>query len=130
MTELVDLAAPMLLGLNERSEAARFLAAYDMRIQFSPTDGEPFHAVIEGGAVRAVNRGVVPDFTNKDDLELFGDEAGFRLIFDRAVTPATALMHGRVTPRGERAKHCQAALTFCLLRIAQEWQFATVPPED
>jgi hypothetical protein len=130
MASLHDLATPMLLGLNDRPAAAPFLAAYDMRIQFSPTDGEPFHAVIAGGRVQEVSAGPVDGFSNAGDIELFGAEDGFRLIFERVSTPATALIHGRVTPRGERAKHNQAAVTFCLLRIAQEWQFQTELPRD
>lgn len=128
MADLVELARPMLLGLNENEEATPFLAAYDMRIQFAVSDGETFRAELREGRVAAVERGEVDRFSNRDDIELFGSEAGFRLIFERRATPATALAHGKVTPRGERAKHCQAALTFCLLRIAQERPIPTEPP--
>lgn len=108
------------MKLNQKGEASSFLSAYDMRIRFNVTDGEPFYAEIKGGRVLAVRRGNVENYSNKNDIELFGDEEGFRLVFERRMSPATAMYYGKVTPRGERAKHCQAALTYTLLRMAQE----------
>lgn len=125
MADVFELARPMLLSLNDKEEARPFLAAYEMRIQFTVSDGQAFRAELRDGHVVAVERGRVEGFSNRDDIELFGTDAGFRLIFERVVTPATALCEGQVTPRGERAKHCQAALTFCLLRIAQEQRIPT-----
>ncbi len=118
--DLYELAERMLLRLNDKPEAAPFLAAYDMRIQFNVRDGSPFYAVLKDGKVQSVEQGQMENFSNRDDIELFGQESGFRLIFEKRATPATAMFYGRVTPKGERAKHCQAALTYTLLRIAQE----------
>jgi hypothetical protein len=117
---LFELAESFLLGLNDRAEAAPFLAAYDMRIQFDVTDGEPFYAVLSAGRLEGVHRGRVERFGNRDDVELFGREEGFRLIFELQATPATAMYYGKVTPRGERAKHCQVAVVYRLLRLGQE----------
>src|SRR5690348_11344549 len=118
--DLYELAKPMLLHLNDKPKAAPFLAAYDMRIQFDVRDGSPFYAVLKDGKVQAVEKGRMESFSNRDDIELFGQESGFRLIFEKQTTPATAMYYGKVTPRGERAKHCQAALAYTLLRMAQE----------
>jgi hypothetical protein len=131
MTPVVDLftqAEQFLLQLNDRPEAQAFLAAYDMRVQFDVTDGEPFHAVIGGGRVQEVCRGGVEAFSNRDDFELFGKDAGFRLIFDGRLTPAAAMYYGKVTPRGERAKHNQAAVVYTLLHIAQKPEYLVTDP--
>ena len=118
--ELFELAKGMLSTLNEKPEAAPFLAAYDMRIQFTVLDGAPFYAVLREGKLQSVEQGAFDDFSNRDDIEVFGDEAGFRLVFERRVSPATAMYYGKMTPRGERGKHNQVAVTYRLLRIAQE----------
>jgi hypothetical protein len=123
--DLVDLATPFLLRLNEKQPAAPFLAAYDMRVQFSVSDGTPFHAAITAGRVEGVYRGPVERFSNADDLELKGDASGFRLIFERRATPATAMYYGKVTAPGDRAKHCQVAVVYTLLRMAQEPDWIT-----
>jgi hypothetical protein len=117
--ELFAVASGFLMRLNEIERAAPFLAAYDMRCEFDVLDGEPFHAVIADGRVAAGAPTRVPDFSNRDDFALFGYEAGFRLVFDAEITPAVAMYTARVTPRGERAKHCQAAVIFTLLHLAQ-----------
>ena len=113
------MASRFLARLNEIERAGPFLAAYDMRCEFDVLDGEPFYAVIGDGRLAAVRRGHVPGFSNRDDFALFGGEAGFRLVFDARITPAVAMYTARVTPRGERAKHCQAAVVFTLLHLAQ-----------
>jgi hypothetical protein len=117
---LVQLASGPLFSLNDKPAAAPFLAAYDMRILFNVRDGRPFHATVRDGRVSQVEEGAVDDFSIRDDIELFGNEDGFRLVFEGRSTPATAMYRGLVTPRGERSKHCQAALTFTLLRMAME----------
>lgn len=121
--DLFELAKEMLATLNDKREAAPLLAAYDMRIQFTVLDGESFHAVLRDGRLQSVEQGEVDDFSNRDDMEVFGEEDGFRLVFEKRMSPATAMYYGKVTPRGERAKHSQVAVTYTLLRIAQE-------PED
>jgi len=121
--DLFDLAQDMLSTLNDKPEAAPFLAAYDMRIQFNVLDGAPFYAVLRDGRLQSVEHGQLDDFSNRDDIGVFGDEAGFRLVFEKRASPATAMYYGKLTPRGERGKHCQVAVTYRLLRIAQE-------PED
>ena len=123
--DLFDLAKPFLMHLNDKPEAVPFLSAYDMRVQFKVTDGESFYMELKGGKVVGVNKGMVPNFSNKDDMELFGKTEGFKYIFEKRMTPATAMYYGKVTPRGERAKHCQSALTYRLLRIAQEPDWIT-----
>jgi hypothetical protein len=123
--QLLALAEPFLLRLNDRPEAAPYLAAYDIRIQFTVTDGEPFHAVIEGGRITGVHAGPVEGFSNRDDIELFGAAEAYRLVLERRLSPATAMFYGKLTPRGERAKHNQAVLAFRLLRIAQEPEWIT-----
>ena len=128
--ELFTLAERFLLQLNGRQEAHAFLAAYDMRVQFDVTDGEPFHAVIAGGRVQGVVRGSVEAFSNLDDFEVFGSDAGFRLIFEGRLTPAAAMYYGKVTPRGERAKHNQAAVVYTLLHIAQKPEYLVSDPSD
>src|SRR5581483_8992962 len=114
--ELLSLAKRSLLRLNDRREAYPFLAAYDMRVQFDVTDGEPFHAVLAGGRVEAVRAGRM--------------ENGFRLVFEGRITPAAAMYYGRVTPRGERAKHNQAAVVYTLLHIAQKPEYLVADPGD
>jgi|SRR5581483_4571148 len=128
--ELLSLAKRSLLRLNDRREAYPFLAAYDMRVQFDVTDGEPFHAVLAGGRVEAVRAGRIENFSNRDDFELFGKENGFRLVFEGRITPAAAMYYGRVTPRGERAKHNQAAVVYTLLHIAQKPEYLVADPGD
>jgi hypothetical protein len=118
MEGLLQLAGGPLFSLNDKPAAAPFLAAYDLRIVFNVRDGVPFHAVIREARVRSVAEGALSDFSIRDDIELSGDDAGFRLVFTRQASPATAMYRGLVTPRGERSKHCQAALTFTLLRLA------------
>lgn len=118
--DLFELAKDMLSTLNEKPEAAPLLAAYDMRIQFKVLDGASFYAVLRGGGLQSVEQGEFDDFSNRDDLEVFGDEAGLRLVFEKRMSPATAMYYGKMTPRGERGKHCQVAVTYTLLRIAQE----------
>jgi hypothetical protein len=124
-SDLVELATPFLFRLNEKKPAAPFLAAYDMRVQFSISDGEPFHTALAGGRVEGVHRGPVQGFSNAADLELKGDTSGFRLIFERRATPATAMYYGKVTAPGDRAKHCQVAVVYTLLRMAQEPEWIT-----
>jgi hypothetical protein len=126
MAGLIQVASGPLFSLNDKPAAAAFLAAYDMRIQFRVRDGEPFYAAIRGGRVRTVAEGLLEDLSIRDDIELSGDEGGFRLVFEGRLSPATAMYHGLITPRGERSKHCQAALTLTLLRMAQE--LAPQPP--
>jgi len=118
--DLYELAKGFLLHLNDKPEAAPYLAAYDMRVQFDVRDGSSFYAVLRDGKVQSVEPGRFENFSNRDDIELFGQEDGFRLIFEKRTTPATAMYYGKVTPKGERGKHCQAALTYTLLRIGQE----------
>lgn len=122
--QLLELAKDMLPTLNEKPEAAPFLAAYDMRIQFNVLDGTPFYAVLRDGRLERVAQGKFDDFSNRDDIEVFGSEAGFRLVFEKRMSPATAMYYGKMTPRSERGKHSQVAVTYRLLRIAQE------PPDD
>jgi hypothetical protein len=117
---LFEVAKAMLETLNGKPEAAPYLGAYDMRIQFNVLDATPFYAVLRDGRLQAVEPGMVEDFSNRDDIEVFGDEAGFRLVFEKRMSPATAMYYGKVTPRGERGKHSQVAVTYRLLRIAQE----------
>jgi hypothetical protein len=118
--DLIEMAKDMLCTLNEKPEAAPLLAAYDMRIQFNVLDGESFHAVLRDGRLQSVEHGRCEGFSNRDDLEVFGQEAGLRLVFEKRMSPATAMYYGKMTPRGERAKHCQVAVAYTLLRIAQE----------
>ena len=118
--DLFELAKEMLSTLNDKPEAAPLLAAYDTRIRFNVLDGQPFHAVLRGGKLQSVEQGDVDGFSNRDDVEVFGDEAGFRLVFERRASPATAMYYGKLTPRSDRGKHCQVAVTYTLLRIAQE----------
>lgn len=120
--DLFELAKDMLLSLNEKPAAAPFLAAYDMRIQFNALDGEPFHAVLRNGRLQSVERGTFENFSNRDDMEVFGNEDGLRLVFEKRMSPAIAMYYGKLTPRGERGKHCQVAVTYRLLRLAQEPQ--------
>lgn len=122
---LYEIAKNMLFTLNAKAEAGPFLAAYDMRIQFNVTDGEPFYAVLRDGKLQSVEQGQIQNFSNHDDMEVFGQESGFRPVFEKRMSPATAMYYGKLTPRSERAKHCQAALTFTLLRIAQEANMIT-----
>ena len=58
-------------------------------------------------------------FSNRGDLEIVGDRETFVLLFQGMVTPATAMYYGKLSPVGERAKHCQVAVAYTLLRIAQ-----------
>ena len=127
-SDLFELAREMLSTLNDKPVAAPFLAAYDMRIQFNVLDGEPFYAVLHDGRLQAVERGEVPGFSNRDDIEVFGQEAGFRPVFEKTMSPATAMYYGQLTPRGERGKHPQVAVTYRLLRIAQEPEPMTTEP--
>jgi hypothetical protein len=125
--DLFDLASAFLMRLNDHDGARSFLAAYDMRVQFDVTDGEPFYAVIRGGAVADVRRGRVDAFSNRDDFEVFGPEDGMRLVFEGRLTPAVAMYYGKLTPRGERAKHNQAAVVFTLLHQAQQPAYLVRP---
>jgi hypothetical protein len=110
----------MLATLNDKPEAAELLGAYDMRVQFTVTDGDPFYAVLRDGKVQSVEQGLVDGYSNREDFEVFGPEEGLRLVFEKRMSPATAMYYGKMTPRGERAKHCQVAVTYTLLRIAQD----------
>ena len=101
--DLYELARDLLFHLNEKAEAAPFLAAYDMRIQFNVRDGSPFYAVLKDGKVQNVDPGQVPSFSNRDDLELFGQEVGFRLVFEKRTTPATAT-ETRIAARATAAR--------------------------
>src|SRR3954452_2630877 len=92
--DLFSVAEAFLSRLNARAEARPFLAAYDMRVQFDVTDGEPFHAVIAGGRVERVVPGRVEQFSTRDAFELFGGEAGFRLVFAGLLTPSAAMYYG------------------------------------
>ena len=125
--DLFELASAFLIRLNDHAVARPFLAAYDMRVQFDVTDGDPFHAVIRDGAVAAVRRGRVDAFSNRDDFEVFGPDDGLRLVFEGRLTPAVAMYYGKLTPRGERAKHCQAAVVFTLLHQAQQPAYLARP---
>ena len=92
-----------------------------MRVQFTVTDGgEPFYAVLRDGKLQSVEQGQAEGYSNREDFEVFGPEEGLRLVFEKRMSPATAMYYGKMTPRGERAKHCQVAVTYTLLRIAQD----------
>jgi hypothetical protein len=117
---LYELASEMLSSLNEKPEAAELLGAYDMRVQFTVTDGSPFYAVLRDGKLQSVEEGQAEGYSNREDFEVFGSEEGLRLVFEKRMSPATAMYYGKMTPRGERAKHCQVAVTYTLLRIAQD----------
>jgi len=117
---LFELAQEMLSTLNEKEEAAALLAAYDMQIKFTVTDGESFYATLRDGKLQSVEQGEPERFSNREDQEVFGAEAGLRPVFEKRMSPATAMYYGKMTPRGERAKHSQVAVTYTLLRIAQE----------
>lgn len=118
-SSLLDLAAERLMELNDVAEADQFLDAYDMRIQFTVRAAGAFHATIKDGKVQSVSAGAIDNFSNRDDLEIFGDVEAFRMVFEGRVSPATAMYYGKMTPRGERAKHNQACVAYTLLRIAQ-----------
>ena len=115
------------MRLNHHDAARPFLDAYDMRVQFEVTDGEAFYAVIRAGALEDVRRGRAERFSNRDDLEVFGPRAGLRLVFEGRLTPAVAMYYGKMTPRGDRAKHCQAAVAFTLMHMAQQPEYLANP---
>jgi len=117
---ILDTARKFFNSLDNREKASKWLKAYDMRMEFDVTDGEPFHVDIRNGRVASVEAGKLKDFSIRDDISIFGEEKYLVLVFEGRLTPATAMFYGKLTPRGERAKHNQAVIAFRLMRIAQE----------
>ncbi len=118
---LLDTAKEFFNRLNAKEGASDWLKAYDnMRMEFDVTDGEPFHVDINKGRIVATKPGKIKDFSVRDDISIFGPERYLNLVFEGRLTPATAMFYGKLTPRGERAKHNQAVVAFRLMRMAQE----------
>ncbi len=117
---LLNVASEFFNRLNNKAGASEWLKAYDMRMEFDVTDEESFHVDIRNGRVAYVKAGKIKDFSIRDDISIFGKEKYLRLIFEGRLTPATAMFYGKLTPRGERAKHNQAVVAFHLMRMAQE----------
>jgi hypothetical protein len=117
---LLKIAKEFFNRLNDRSDAVKWLKAYDMRIEFDVADGAPFYVKIKDGRVIAVEPGKIKKFSIRDDISIVGEEKYLLLIFEGRMTPATAMFYAKVTPQGERAKHNQSVIAFRLMRIAQE----------
>lgn len=117
---LLDRAKEFFNRLNNKEAASEWLKAYDMRIEFDVSAGDPFHVEIKKGRIASVEAGKVKDFSIRDDISIFGQEDYMVSVFEGRLTPATAMFYGKLTPRGERAKHNQAVVAFRLMRIAQE----------
>jgi hypothetical protein len=117
---LLKIAKEFFNRLNDRSDAVKWLKAYNMRIEFDVVDGKPFNVKIKDGRIVAVEPGKIKKFNIRNDLSLVGEKKYLLLIFEGRLTPATAMFYAKLTPQGERAKHNQSVIAFRLMRIAQE----------
>ena len=106
-------------AVNESDKAKPWLHAYDMNVCFELEDTR-FTVVIDGGKIVEIADGLPPTIDLQRDLVVSGERSWFQLVLEGRITPATAMFHGKLLPKGARAKHNQAVVAFRLMRLAQQ----------